>query len=1126
MTIDRQAEKHVSNLFHDWMAAIWVSLSSYFLLYSFFKAGDEAVSRRELAISIFVSVMALALVLLITSRLKRTSFRHGFALTGALILGMILSVIFAAKVFPDFLIIRNLDIRILERSDKAETSLVWAYWAEHSSSEEEIPTAFKDISFSNFKGSGLWSQVESQPLTSAQTGDSLRFQPLGIYFHRPVITMLSEGGEVLVEVNFNGKRSFYYLNGLDRDPLIIDAMAPSTMDLLASLLLYTIAFSGLLYWLLLTLLSFIPRSPAHFHAVDEFPDQADTSADRPFLVLALSFFIPTVILIGILILLGVTPFGDRTFLRIDMGRQYAAFLGSLKRIASGEIYLPYTFAKGLGGSLISLAAYYLANPINWLTALFPTEMVPFAVTLLVLIRSGLCGLTSAVYFRAIGLKGWSSLIFSTAYALMSYAIVNAENYFFIDGMIFLPLVCLGVEKLVERRTGWIFLFSLTSILFVQFYMAYMAALFSFLLLCYLLIVQQGSSMQEQLKVFLRWLGWSVLAVGLAAVVLLPVANQLALGPGRNSLPAYLLETSFPLQNLLATNFALGYKPNEIVSGLPFVYSGSVITFLMILFLINRKISLLEKITSVGIMGVFLLSFYFRLLDLIWHGFSQPYWWPHRYTFIFTFWMIRIAARSWLCWSGINRRAVAIAGGIAIAFVLSARLVAHPQPSNASILLETGAVLLCIALCFYFLRLMARSRRFWMALFLLNTVILAVNAFFILRINLQDVYSAALWRDQSKNTSSLLAQLRSRDDSFYRVEDLTHLNENEPLLFAYAGLSHYSSTVNWQTVRYLANLGVSQSHFFTRYDPGVPIATDSLTGVRYLISTAERQHKPYQIVFSEGGKSIYQNDLALPLAFNAPGLGSRLEFSVNESIFERLNRIFMTLTGDQTQQIYSPVPFEKSLSDDGKTEIWQLQPQQAGYLYAWFDSPTDYPTNAKINDSDVSARFNESRYGTASLGKVEPGDQISFTFDAPKNFNGRRQPAIYSESLDILRDAVGTLTQIPIELSHDTSSRISGSWESAPVGSYIVLSILNEEGWQLRVDGSATGLETAAGGLMAFQVPDSAAHQFELIYTPPGFKPGAWISAASLILAFVLLSFQRWQAGRMSVHRIENKGRES
>lgn len=1126
MTIDRQAEKHVSVSFHNWVTAIWVSLSSCFLLYSFFKAGDEVVSRRELAISIFVPVIALALVLLITSRLKRTSFRYGFALTAALILGMILSAVFAAKVFPDFLIIRNLDIRVLERNDKAETSLVWAYWAEHSSSEEEIPTAFKDISFSNFMESGAWSQIEGQPLTSAQTGDSLHFQPRGIFFHRPVITMLSEGGEVLVEVNFNGKRNFYYLNGLDRDPLIIDAMAPSVMDLLASLLLYTIAFSGLLYWLLLTLLSYIPRSPAHSHAVDEFPDQADASADRPFLVLGLSFFIPTVILIGILILLDVTPFGDRTFLRVDMGRQYAAFLGSLKRIASGEFSLSYTFAKGLGGSLISLAAYYLANPINWLTALFPTEMVPFAVTLLVLIRSGLCGLTSAVYFRAIGLKGRNSLIFSTAYALMAYAIVNAENYFFIDGMIFLPLVSLGVEKLVKRQTGWIFFLSLASILFIQFYMAYMIALFSFLLLCFLLITSGGISSRERIKVFLRWLGWGVLALGMAAVVLLPVANQLALGPGRNFLPEFLFETSFPLKNLLTTNFALAYKPTEIVSGLPFVYSGSVITFLMILFLFNRKISLLEKAASIGIMGIFLLSFYFRLLDLVWHGFSQPNWWPYRYTFIFTFWMIRIAARSWLRWRGIDRHAVMIAGIIAIAFVFSTRLIANPHPAKASILIEAGAILLCIALCFYYLKSTARGSRFWMTFFLLNTAILAVNAFFILRINLRDVYSAALWRDQSKNTSLLLAQLKSRDDSFYRIEDLTHLNENEPLLFAYAGLSHYSSTVNWQTVRYLAGSGVSQSHFFTRYDPGVPIATDSLTGVRYLISTAARQHKPYQIVFSEGGKSIYQNDLALPLAFNAPGVGSRLDFSVDESIFERLNRIFVTLTGDQTQQIYSPVPFEKSLSDDGETEIWQLKPQQTGYLYAWFDSPTDYPTTAIINDSDVSARFNESRYGTAWLGKVEPGDQVSFTFNSPKDFSGRRQPAIYSESLDVLRDAVSTLTKIPIKLSHDASSRISGSWESAPVGSYIVLSIINEAGWQLRVDGNATGLETAVGGLMAFQVPDTAAHQFELVYTPPGFKPGVWISAASLILSFVLFAFQKRQASRMSVRQIKNNGRES
>jgi uncharacterized membrane protein YfhO len=1114
MTNDQQPEKTVPHSFHDWAMAIWFSLSGLFLLYSIFKAGDELISRRELAISIFVSIVALSFVLIITSRLKHTRFWRGFALTAALILGMILSAIFAASVFPDFLIIRNLDVRILERNDQAETSLVWAYWAEHSRSEEKIPQAFKDISFSNFEVSGSWSQVEGQPLKSVQTGDSLHFQLRGIHFHQPVITMLSEGGEALVEVNFNGRRSFYRLNGLDSDPLIIDEMAPSAVDLLGFLFLYTIAFSGLLYWLLLILLSLIPQAPAHSHASDELPDQADHSVDRPFLVLLLSFFIPIAILLGILLLLHVTPFGDRTFLRIDMGRQYAAFLGSLKWIVSGENDLFYTFGKGLGGSMVSLAAYYLANPINWLAALFPTEMIPFAITLLVLIRCGLCGLTSAVYFRAIGLKGWNSLIFSTAYALMSYTMVNAENYFFIDGMIFLPLVSLGVEKLVKRQTGWIFLFSLTAIFFIQFYMAYMVALFSLLLLCYLLIMQQDFSARERIKIFLQWLGWSILALGLAAVVLVPVANQLAVGPSRNTLPEFLLETNFPLQNLLTRNLALAYQPIDIETGLPLVYSGSVITFLVTLFLFNRKISILEKVTSIGILGIFLVSFYLRPLDLIWHGFSKPNWWSHRYAFIFTFWMIRIAARSWLRWRGIDRNAILVVGVITLSFILIAILISVNPLSTLAIFLEVSAVFVCLGLFFYFLRPMGKGRsHFWQALFLLNTTILAINAFFILRINLQGAYSAVGWKDQSKKTVSLLMHLEDQDDSFYRIEDLTHLNENEPLLFSYAGLSHYSSTVNWQTVHYLASLGVSQYHFFTRYDPGVPMATDSLTGIRYLIALPCKQKKPYQIIYSEGGKSIYQNELALPLAFNAVNVGSRLDFSVTENIFERLNRIFATLTGDERQQIYTPVPFGKSQSDDGETELWQVEPQQAGYLYAWFEAPSDYPTSAIINNSDFSERFNESRFGVALFGEVSPSDQISFTFNTPPDFNGRRQPAIYSESLEVLRDAVSTLTRFPIELYRDASSRISGSWKSAPAGSYIVLSFPYEAGWQLRVDGTETELLTAVGGLMAFQVPDTAAHQFELVYIPPGLRLGTWISAASLILALILFAFQRWQARR-------------
>ena len=255
MTTVSQPRKSKKISISDWIMAIWFSLSSFVLLYSFFKAVDEVVSRRELAISIFITIFLTTTLLLTISQRKKTLDRRWLALALSLAVGGFLSAIFAENVFPTFMVIRNLDIRVLERDEEAEIGLVWAYWATQPANDEEIPQPLTDISFANFETAGSWSQVEGQPLKTSESGDSLHFKLNGIHFHMPVVTMLSEGGKALVEVNFNGNRSFYRLNGVDRDPLVIDSMAPSTLDMFLFLLLYTAVFAGLIFWPLLFLLN-------------------------------------------------------------------------------------------------------------------------------------------------------------------------------------------------------------------------------------------------------------------------------------------------------------------------------------------------------------------------------------------------------------------------------------------------------------------------------------------------------------------------------------------------------------------------------------------------------------------------------------------------------------------------------------------------------------------------------------------------------------------------------------------------------------------------------------------------------------------------------------------------------
>ena len=96
---------------------------------------------------------------------------------------------------------------------------------------------------------------------------------------------------------------------------------------------------------------------------------------------------------------------------MDMRDQYADYLAYLRTMAANGNNLFYSFSKNLGGEMSSLAAYYLNNPINYLIYLFPLQDLPKAITLLIVLRIGLCGLTSNLFFRNTGKADFSTTIF-------------------------------------------------------------------------------------------------------------------------------------------------------------------------------------------------------------------------------------------------------------------------------------------------------------------------------------------------------------------------------------------------------------------------------------------------------------------------------------------------------------------------------------------------------------------------------------------------------------------------------------------------------------------------------------------------------------------------------------------
>ena len=88
-----------------------------------------------------------------------------------------------------------------------------------------------------------------------------------------------------------------------------------------------------------------------------------------------AFCIPLLITLIICVNREIYPFGDQCMLHIDMYHQYCPFFTELmEKLKTGGSPF-YSWNIGLGADFVSLYAYYLASPLNWLLILWPRGYV-------------------------------------------------------------------------------------------------------------------------------------------------------------------------------------------------------------------------------------------------------------------------------------------------------------------------------------------------------------------------------------------------------------------------------------------------------------------------------------------------------------------------------------------------------------------------------------------------------------------------------------------------------------------------------------------------------------------------------------------------------------------------------
>lgn len=110
-------------------------------------------------------------------------------------------------------------------------------------------------------------------------------------------------------------------------------------------------------------------------------------------------------------------------------------------------------------TLLTYGYYVVGDPFVYLGLLFPQGTEEFAFHFIMLVRIWAVGASFLAYARHMKMTHWSVLPASVLYGFSHYVIYNVVRHpFFIHPMIWFPLIAIGIEKVLDKKSGAFFAF--------------------------------------------------------------------------------------------------------------------------------------------------------------------------------------------------------------------------------------------------------------------------------------------------------------------------------------------------------------------------------------------------------------------------------------------------------------------------------------------------------------------------------------------------------------------------------------------------------------------------------------------------------------------------------------------
>lgn len=847
----------------------------------------------------------------------------------------------------------------------------------------------------------------------------------------------------------------------------------------------------------------------------------------------LSFLLPALILLLSYFIFGVFPVGKQSVLSLDLNGQYVYYYDHMYDVLYGDESLFYSWSRNLSGEWMGIIGYYLASPFNFIVWLFPRANILDGLLVMMCTKAGAIGLCMSIYLsRSKKFSKLTTVIFSVCYALCAYSVVQIMNPMWLDGVMILPIICLGIERFVDQRRFRLLVFAWVYGFVTCFYIGYMLAIFSIIyFMLYMVITKHSEARENFFKIAFSTLGLGVLAVMISAFMLIPVYESLSYGKFEFSTPNYSLVKNFPFIELFDKILPNSYDTVRM-SGLPFIYCGTITVLLIPAYFFNGRIKRSERISYAAVMLILVLCMYIRPVDMIWHGGQMPNWLPYRYSFMLSFFMCVIAASAFERIKEINTKVIGITCAAWLGIMIYQEnmdnfvedlnngrdtLNSFTTIIPAMIILFTvTAVVLQLRKNFNMDLRRNRTRVFSILLLCLVCAETTYNTAAQIYTQHRDIVfsNRASYLDVILPLREKVNEIKEQDDGFYRIEKQFFRTVNDPLAVNMYGLSHSSSTLNAKPIELLKRLGFTARSHYTRYS-GATLITSSLFGVKYELSTANNTTND---VRNNEPINVAKNDYALPICYLGENSISGLkltEFDPFAAQTELLNALIgknyeyyteieagkpdvgnNITTGNTTDDHRS---FKKKDTKQAATVTYTFDMPKDGKLYMYLPSTYERQIDVKVNGVSKGKYFEGDNNYMRMLGEFKAGESVKVEFVLNKDNLYYRKAEFAVGNEEMMKTALNEL----LEMNKDTDCTLPAKTRvvtnvNCDKDMTLFTTIPEEKGWTVYVDGVKTDYEVTVDSLIS--VPLTAgAHTVEMKFVTAGYPAALLITAAGIII---------------------------